>query len=85
MKRNVTTIKFTTIKEIRKAMRAMNQFDYLLIEGFGQITKIGKLYACGPLPEDDDSDVITGYSAWCYCQRESWIIDDIKKFFNVAA
>lgn len=85
MKRNVTTIKFTTIKEIRKAMRAMNQFDYLLIEGFGQITKIGKLYASGPLPEDDDSDVITGYSAWSYCQRESWIIDDIKKFFNVAA
>lgn len=85
MKRNVTTIKFTTIKEIRKAMRAMNQFDYLLIEGFGQITKIGKLYASGPLPEDDDSDVITGYSAWSYCQRESWIIDDIKKVFNVEA
>ena len=85
MKRNVITIKFTTIKEIRKIMRTMNDFDYVLIEGWGQITKIGKRYATGPLPEKDDSDVITGYSAWSYCLRESWVIDDIKKFFNVAA
>ena len=85
MKRNVITIKFTTIKEIRKAMRTMGTCDVLLIEGWGQIMKICNRYAVGPLPEKDDSDVITGYSAWCYCWRESWVIDDIKKFFNVAA
>lgn len=83
--KNVKVMDFTTIKDVRKAMRTMNEFDTILINCWGQITKIGKTYAIGPVPEKDDSDVITGYSAWSYCLRESWIIDYIKKFFNVEA
>ena len=83
--KNVKVMDFTTIKDVRKAMRAMKDCETILINGFGQIAKIGNRYAFGPVPEKDDSDVITGYSAWCYCLRESWIIDDIKKFYNVEA
>lgn len=84
----ITTIKReeATIKEIRKAMRnAEKFFESILIEGWGQIKKTGKgSYAIGPLPEDDDSDPMTDYSAWTYGMRESWILDDIKRDLNIA-
>ena len=83
------TIKTVTIKEIRKTMRALNKdgrsvSETVLIPGYGQIKKIGKSYAVGPLPEYDDSDPMTDYSAWVYGWRESWVLDDIKRKLNIA-
>lgn len=81
-----------TIKEIRKAMRELNKdggcvSEIILVEGYGQIRKIGRRsdgYAVGPLPENDDSNPMTDYSAWTYGMRESWILDDIKRRTNIA-
>lgn len=78
-----------TIKEIRKTMRALNKdgssvSETVLIPGYGQIKKIGNSYAVGPLPEDDDSDPLTDYSAWVYGWKESWVLDDIKRKLNIA-
>lgn len=78
-----------TIKEIRKTMRALNKdgrsvSKTVLIPGYGQIKKIGKSYAVGPLPEDDDSDLLSDYSAWVYGWKESWVLDDIKRKLNIA-
>lgn len=76
-----------TIKEIRKAMRAMNKngetlSKILVVEGWGQIQKIGSRYAvCGMV---DDSDPLTDYSAWVYGMKESWILDSIKRTLNIA-
>ena len=76
-----------TIKEIRKAMRAMNKNGETLseiheVEGWGQIQKIGSRYAvCGMV---DDSDPLTDYSAWTYGMKESWILDSIKRTLNIA-
>ena len=74
-----------TIPNIRKAMRNISRDDYgttLLIPGFGQIQKIGKRYAVGPLPENDDSDVLTDYSAWSYDVSEGQVLDWIKSELN---
>lgn len=76
-------MKFTSIKEIRKAMRNSEQFSTILVDGWGQIKKIGNSYAIGPLPENDDSDLMTDYSAWSYCWKETWILDDIKRNLNI--
>lgn len=80
---NILTItKDNTIKELRKAMRSMPKDNYgaiILVEGWGQIKKICNSYAVGPLPENDDSDILTDYSAWTYCCRESWVLDWIRK------
>lgn len=76
-------MKFTSIKEIRKAMRDAEQFRTILVDGWGQIKKIGNSYAIGPLPENDDSDPMTDYSAWSYCWKEKWILDDIKRNLNI--
>lgn len=76
-------MKFTSIKEIRKAMRNAEQFSTILVDGWGQIKKIGNSYAIGPLPENDDSDPMTDYSAWSYCWKEKWILDDIKRNLNI--
>ena len=78
-----------TIKEIRKTMRNLNKdgrsvSETVLIPGYGQIKKIGKNYAVGPLPEYDDSDPMTDYSAWVYGWKESWVLDDIKRKLNIA-
>lgn len=78
-----------TIKEIRKTMRNLNKdgrsvSEAILIHGWGQIKKIGNSYAVGPLPENDDSDILTDYSAWCYGWKEKWILDDIKRKLNIA-
>lgn len=78
-----------TIKEIRKTMRALSKdgssvSETVLIPGYGQIKKIGNSYAVGPLPEDDDSDPLTDYSAWVYGWKESWVLDDIKRKLNIA-
>ena len=79
------TINPTSIKEIRKAMRSMESItETILIEGIGQIKKIGKTYAWGPTPENDDSDPLTDYSAWSYGWKEKWILDDIKRTANIA-
>ena len=82
-------IKKMTIKEIRKTMRALNKdgrsvSETVLIPGYGQIKKIGKSYAVGPLPENDDSDPLTDYSAWVYGWKESWVLDDIKRVLHIA-
>lgn len=58
--------------------------ETVLIPGYGQIKKIGNSYAVGPLPEDDDSDPLTDYSAWVYGWKESWVLDDIKRKLNIA-
>lgn len=74
-----------TIKEIRKQMRTMESYkETILIPGWGQIKKTGKTYAVGPVPEKDDSDPMTDYSAWTYGFREKWILDDIKRSLNIA-
>lgn len=76
-----------TIKDIRKKMRAMDGHNYseaLLIEGWGQIKKIGKSYCIGPLPEDDDSDPYTDYSAWSCGLKESWVLDYIRHDLKIA-
>lgn len=78
-----------TIKEIRKQLRELNKdggsvSETILIPGWGQVKKIGSTYAVGPLPEKDDSDWMTDYSAWCYGWREKWVLDDIKKRLNIA-
>lgn len=74
-----------TVKAIRKAMRGMERhFETLIIEGWGQIKKSGNTYSHGPLPEDDDSDPMTDYTAWTYGWKESWLIDDIKRHMNIA-
>jgi len=78
-----------TIKEIRKTMRNLNKdgrsvSETVLIPGYGQIKKIGKSYAVGPLPENDDSDPLTDYSAWVYGWKESWVLDDIKRVLHIA-
>lgn len=75
-------IKDLTIKNIRKAMRNISNNDYttvLLIPGWGQIKKIGKSYSIGPLPEEDDSDIMTDCSAWNYGLKESWVLEYIAK------
>ena len=79
MERTITTIDEVTIKAVRKAMRAAENFETILVKGWGQIRKIGGRYAVGPLPEDDDSDPYTDYSAWSYCHREKWVLDDIAR------
>lgn len=76
-----------TIKEIRKEMRALSGQEYnkvILVEGWGQIKKIGRTYAIGPLPEEDDSDPYTDYSAWSYGLKESWVLDYIKHDLGIA-
>jgi len=78
-----------TIKEIRKQMRELNKdggtlSEVILIPGWGQIQKIGTRYAIGPLPENDDSDPMTDYSAWSYGWKEKWILDDIKRVLKIA-
>lgn len=79
------TLKPESIKEIRKAMRSLESIhETLLIEGIGQIKKIGKTYAYGPTPEKDDSDPVSDYSAWTYGWKESWILDDIKRVAKIA-
>ena len=77
-------MKITTTKELRKAIRNMNDYETILIDGWGQIQKIGKNYAIGPLPENDDSNPYTDYSAWNYGWKQSWIIEDIAKDLKIA-
>lgn len=72
-------MQFTTVKDLRRTLRAMNgeRLDEITVDGWGRIKKIGTgraPYALGPLPEDDDSDPYTDYSAWSYCNTESDII-----------
>ena len=83
----VTNIKANaTIKEIRKAMRTMDDgcMETLLIEGWGQIKKIGKRYCRGPLPELDDSDPMTDYTAWSFGWSEKYLLEDIARVLEIA-
>lgn len=74
-----------TVKEIRRTMRSLESFHTtLIIEGWGQIRKTGKTYSHGPLPEQDDSDPMTDYTAWTYGWKESWLIDDMKRSLHIA-
>lgn len=73
-----------TIKEIRNAMRNADEMQTILIKGWGQVQKIGGRYAVGPLPENDDSDPSTDYSAWCYGWKESWVLNSIREKLNIA-
>lgn len=80
------TRKDATIKEIRRTMRGLESYSQtILVEGWGQITKTGKTYAIGPVPEMDDSDPMTDYSAWNYGLKESWVLDYIKSALNLAS
>lgn len=72
-----------TIKEIRKQMRGLKEFETMTVAGYGQIQKIGKGYAVGPLAEDDDSNIYTDYSAWVYGWKEAWVLDSIKTTLNI--
>ncbi len=79
-----------TISEIRKAMRNSTKNgrsigETILVPGWGQIKKIGSRYAVGPLPEYDDSDIMTDYSAWSYGWREKWVLDSIKSELKLEA
>lgn len=66
-----------TKKEVRKAMRSLQDLEKLHIKSWGQIQKIGKTYAiCG---EVDDSDPMRDYSAWSYGWKESWILDTLTR------
>ncbi len=76
-----------TIKDIRRMMREGKK-DHsigaaILIPGYGQVKRIGNTYAVGPLPEDDDSDIMTDYSAWSYGWKEKWVLDDIRKHTDI--
>jgi hypothetical protein len=73
-----------TIKDIRKAMRNLETGKILFVPKWGQIQKIGSTYAVGPLPENDDSDLMHDYSAWCYGWKESWILDNIKRSLKIS-
>ena len=72
-----------TIKEVRKAMRALASGETLLVPGWGQIQKLGHGYAIGPLPENDDSDLMRDYTAWTYGWREKWVLDDIVRTLRI--
>lgn len=72
-----------TIKEIRKEMRELKGREVIIVDGWGQIKKIGKEYAIGPLSEEDDSDPYTDYDAWSYGLKESWVLDYIKKYLGI--
>ena len=80
--REVTNL---TIKGIRKELRAMTMFkDILIVPGFGQISKEAlRSYAIGPLPENDDSDLMTDYSAWSFGWNEKWVLELIKDKLNI--
>ena len=82
----VITINPTSIKDIRKAMRSLESWhETLLINGICQIIKTGNTgYSKGPTPENDDSNPYTDYSAWSYCLKEKWILDDLKQYHGIA-
>lgn len=85
----VKEIKEVTIKGIRKAMRELNKdggtlSDIILIPGWGQIRKIGNSYAVGPVPEKDDSDPMSDYSACVYGLKESWVLGYIKADLKIS-
>lgn len=72
-----------TKKELRKALRDLPNFGQILIPGWGQVKKIGKSYAVGPLPEKDDSDIMHDHSAWTYGFKLSWAVDMIARETNL--
>ena len=74
----------TTIKEARKALRSLESLDSIYFIGSCQVKKIGSHYAIGPVPEKDDSDPLTDYSAWCYGWREGMILNELKKDLKIA-
>lgn len=86
MKTTIITKENATIKNIRKAMRGLeNHYETLLIEGWGQIKKLGPArYARGPLPELDESDPMRDYTDWTYGWKESWLLKDIQIKLNIA-
>ena len=76
-----------TVKELRRMMRNSKKDGHflgeiILVEGAGQIQKIGNRYAVGPVPELDDSDPLTDYSAWTYGLRESWVLNFFKPWLD---
>lgn len=79
------TIKLENIKEARKIMRGMDDMKKVYFFGSCQVQKFGSgRYAIGPKPEDDDSDPLTDYSAWCYGWREGMILNVLKKDLQIA-
>lgn len=75
--------KATPIKELRKLMRSLNKdgstlSDLIIVEGIGQIQKICNRYAFGPVPEKDDSDPMSDYSAWTYGLTETVVLNFVK-------
>ena len=78
------TVTVTTVKEVRKILRSLNSLEGVYFLGSCQVKKIGNHYAIGPKPEDDDSDPITDYSAWCYGWREGMILNELKSDLKIA-
>lgn len=73
-----------TIKEMRKAMRALASGETLLVPGWGRVQKLGHGYAVGPLPENDNSDVMRDYTDWTYGWREKWVLDNIASTLGIS-
>lgn len=66
-----------TRKELRNAIRSLQEFEILHVKGWGQIQKIGNHYAiCG---EVDHSDPYTDYCDWSFGWKLSWIVEMIQK------
>lgn len=75
-------IKLDSIKATKKALRNLQPMECIIIVGWGQVQRIGdgaKSFCVGPLPENDDSDIMTDYSAWTYGLRQSWIAEWIAR------
>lgn len=82
---NMNIVKVTTVKEARKILRNLNQLEIVYFFGSCQVQKFGNgRYAIGPKPEDDDSDPMTDYSAWCYGWREGMILNELKRGLKIA-
>jgi len=79
------TLNITTVKEARKVLRSMEMLERVYFIGSCQIQKFGDgRYAIGPIPEKDDSDPQSDYSAWCYGWRETMILNELKRDLNIA-
>lgn len=77
--------KDVTIKRLRKTMREATDFDIIYVKGWGQIQKLCKTYAIGPVPEKDDSDPLSDYSAWSYGLIEKMVLWYVKRDLKLVA
>lgn len=67
--------KETTVKEIKRALKALGDMEVLTIEGWGKVQNIFGRYAV--CKGEDDSDPLTDYSAWCYGWKQTHIAETV--------